>query len=129
MPMTDPFVNRFEVSVAGGALEVARAGAPPADADTVVVAVHGVASSHVVWRAHRLHQLAGHRDETAARRRGVNVGPPLAHRYPAAVSSFDMLTAQGHRTEKSEAGAAGPAPSSRLVAREKKPTAQVTRIP
>ena len=34
----------------GGALQVARAGAPPEDAGTVVLAVHGVTASMMTWR-------------------------------------------------------------------------------
>jgi pimeloyl-ACP methyl ester carboxylesterase len=39
-----------EVSVPGGTLRVARAGPPPAEADAVVLAVHGVTGSHVAFR-------------------------------------------------------------------------------
>jgi lipase len=46
----DPFGERYEVPVAGGALAVARAGVPVDEAEAVVLAVHGVASSHVIWR-------------------------------------------------------------------------------
>jgi lipase len=47
---SDPFAARFEVPVAGGALNVARAGPPPHAAEAIVLAVHGVAGSHMVWR-------------------------------------------------------------------------------
>jgi pimeloyl-ACP methyl ester carboxylesterase len=47
----DPFAARYDVPVAGGALRVARAGAEPESASSVVLAVHGIASSHLVWRA------------------------------------------------------------------------------
>lgn len=46
----DPFGGQYEVPVAGGALAVARAGVPVDEAEAVVLAVHGVASSHVIWR-------------------------------------------------------------------------------
>jgi pimeloyl-ACP methyl ester carboxylesterase len=49
--MTDPFVARSKVPVAGGRLEVARAGPTVARADNVVVAVHGITASHMAWRA------------------------------------------------------------------------------
>ena len=49
--MNDPFANRSEVPVAGGMLTVARAGAPPGEAEAVVLAVHGVTASHMAWRA------------------------------------------------------------------------------
>jgi lipase len=45
----DPFSARFEVPVAGGALQVARAGPPPDSADCVVLAAHGVTASLMTW--------------------------------------------------------------------------------
>ena len=48
--LSEPFHPLGEVSVAGGALRVARAGPPPAEADAVVLAVHGITSSHMAWR-------------------------------------------------------------------------------
>ena len=45
--MSDPFEVLSGVPVAGGSLAVACAGSP---AGAVVLAVHGVASAHVVWR-------------------------------------------------------------------------------
>jgi lipase len=47
---TDPFDGCFEVPVAGGALNVAYAGPPPQEAQAVVLAIHGVSASHMVWR-------------------------------------------------------------------------------
>ena len=44
----EPLACRVEVPVAGGTLHVARAGAP--DAERVVLAVHGVTGSLMVWR-------------------------------------------------------------------------------
>jgi lipase len=38
------------VDVPGGALQVARAGAPPEEASSVVLAVHGVTASMMTWR-------------------------------------------------------------------------------
>jgi pimeloyl-ACP methyl ester carboxylesterase len=46
---SDPFDARVEIPVAGGVLNVARAGALPWTADAVVVAVHGVTGSHLTW--------------------------------------------------------------------------------
>lgn len=56
--VSDPFEFRYEVPVSGGALQVARAGPQPHEADAVVLAVHGVTSSLEVWRAVARH-LAG----------------------------------------------------------------------
>jgi pimeloyl-ACP methyl ester carboxylesterase len=46
----DPFSARCDVPVAGGALHVARAGPPAADAETVVLAVHGVTATLMTFR-------------------------------------------------------------------------------
>jgi pimeloyl-ACP methyl ester carboxylesterase len=45
-----PFGARYRVPVAGGELDVSRTHLAPADAEVVVLAIHGVASSHMVWR-------------------------------------------------------------------------------
>jgi pimeloyl-ACP methyl ester carboxylesterase len=45
----EPFGTRYAVPVAGGDLLVARTDVSPRDADVVVLAIHGVASSHMVW--------------------------------------------------------------------------------
>jgi pimeloyl-ACP methyl ester carboxylesterase len=49
--LEDPFITRFEVPVAGGPLKVARAGIAVRNAETVVVAVHGITASHMAWRS------------------------------------------------------------------------------
>jgi lipase len=46
---SDPFQARLEVPVAGGVLNVGHAGALPRAAEAVVLAVHGVTSSHLTW--------------------------------------------------------------------------------
>ncbi|HEY6760145.1 MAG TPA: alpha/beta hydrolase [Baekduia sp.] len=48
---SDPFDEVFDVDVAGGPLRVARAGPPPGEADSVVLAVHGVTASLMTWRS------------------------------------------------------------------------------
>jgi lipase len=45
-----PFTDCYEVPVTGGKLHVARAGPLADEAAAVVLAVHGVASSHLIWR-------------------------------------------------------------------------------
>jgi lipase len=47
---SEPFATRYAVPVAGGDLCVARTDVSPSDADVVVLAIHGVASSHMIWR-------------------------------------------------------------------------------
>jgi pimeloyl-ACP methyl ester carboxylesterase len=49
--LSDPFGAEYAVPVSGGELHVAGAGADPRDALAVVVALHGIASAHVAWRA------------------------------------------------------------------------------
>jgi lipase len=46
-----PFGAGCAVPVAGGDLHVARAGPAPAEADAVVLAVHGITASHLAWLA------------------------------------------------------------------------------
>jgi pimeloyl-ACP methyl ester carboxylesterase len=48
--MSKPFEDQFGVDVAGGTLHVARAGPPPDQAESVVLAVHGVTASLMTWR-------------------------------------------------------------------------------
>lgn len=45
----NPFLETLAVPVEGGDLNVARAGATPADAEAVVVAAHGITASHLGW--------------------------------------------------------------------------------
>ena len=48
--VSDPYEVHYEVPVAGGMLRVARAGVRPEAADAVVLAVHGITSSLMIWR-------------------------------------------------------------------------------
>jgi lipase len=57
--LSEPFGTDYDVPVAGGALHVARTDVSPRDADVVVLAVHGIASSHMVWRP-TVRELAEH---------------------------------------------------------------------
>ncbi|HEX4679803.1 MAG TPA: alpha/beta fold hydrolase [Gaiellaceae bacterium] len=50
LQLSDPFEARYDVPVAGGKLHVALAGTPPDEADAVVLAIHGLTSSLMVWR-------------------------------------------------------------------------------
>jgi pimeloyl-ACP methyl ester carboxylesterase len=49
--LNNPFVSHSDVPVAGGPLRVAHAGASVADAESVVLAVHGITASHLAWQA------------------------------------------------------------------------------
>ena len=48
--LSDPFAECYDIAVAGGSLHVARAGAPPGDAESVVLALHGVTATLMTWR-------------------------------------------------------------------------------
>ena len=48
---SDPFHTYRPVTARSGALYVAQAGPPPNEADAVVLALHGITSSHVAFRA------------------------------------------------------------------------------
>jgi lipase len=50
LDMGEPFETVFEVPVAGGALTVARAGCEPAEAEGVVLALHGMTGTHMAYR-------------------------------------------------------------------------------
>jgi pimeloyl-ACP methyl ester carboxylesterase len=50
LQLSDPWEARHDVPVAGGELHVAYAGAPLDEADAVVLAVHGLTSSSMIWR-------------------------------------------------------------------------------
>jgi pimeloyl-ACP methyl ester carboxylesterase len=47
---SEPFQTYYDVPVAGGALTVAGAGPPPEAGGTVVLALHGMTSSHMAYR-------------------------------------------------------------------------------
>jgi lipase len=47
--MSDPFNNACGIPVAGGTLTVAKAGPPVEQAGGVVLAIHGIAASHLAW--------------------------------------------------------------------------------
>lgn len=49
--LSDPFHTYRRVEARGGALCVAQAGPEPKEADAVVLAVHGITSSHMAFRA------------------------------------------------------------------------------
>jgi pimeloyl-ACP methyl ester carboxylesterase len=90
----DPFDGLRGVPVAGGLLAVASAGPPASEADAVVLAVHGVASSHAVWRtvARELNGIGGSRTCLIApdlRGRARSAGLPGPYGQAAHVA--DML--------------------------------------
>ena len=89
----DPFACRFEVPVAGGALQVARAGTP--EAERVVLAIHGVTGSLMVWRT-----LARELDERicllAPDLRGRGRSRKVPGPYGLAVHVADLIAVLDH---------------------------------
>jgi pimeloyl-ACP methyl ester carboxylesterase len=90
--LSDPFADRFGVEVAGGTLHVARAGAPPEQADSVVLAVHGVTASLMTWRT-VARELAEHSGTTvlAPDLRGRGRSSTLPGPYGIASHVDDLL--------------------------------------
>ncbi|MCW3046608.1 MAG: alpha/beta hydrolase [Solirubrobacterales bacterium] len=97
--MSEPFQTYFEVPVAGGALSVARAGAPPEAGRTVVLTLHGMTSCHMVYRA-----VARELCNTAARpvcmlapdARGRGRSARLPEPYGIAVHVADLIAVLDH---------------------------------
>jgi pimeloyl-ACP methyl ester carboxylesterase len=92
----DPFTAHLPVPVAGGTLHLARSGPPPDEASAVVMAVHGVTSSHVAWRA-----VARELEGTgvcllAPDLRGRGGSEPLPGPYGFAAHIADLLAVLDH---------------------------------
>jgi pimeloyl-ACP methyl ester carboxylesterase len=87
----EPFAASGGVPVAGGELHVARSGPPAPEAAAVVLAIHGVASSHAVW-GDIARALSGTSTCLLApdlRGRGLSVGLPGP--YGMSVHAADLL--------------------------------------
>jgi lipase len=89
---TDPFTEH------GGALRVGRAGPAPAEAEVVVLAVHGISASHLAWRA-VVRDLVARRPDVCVlapdlRGRGRSAHLPPPERFSAHVG--DMVAVLDH---------------------------------
>jgi lipase len=51
LPKSEPFQRYFDVPVVGGAVAVAQAGSPPGAGRPVVLGIHGMTSTHMVYRS------------------------------------------------------------------------------
>jgi pimeloyl-ACP methyl ester carboxylesterase len=91
----DPFALRFEVPVAGGALHVARSGPPAAEADCVVLAVHGVTASLMTWRT-VARELDGGICLLAPDLRGRGLSAGLPGPYGMAAHVADLIAILDH---------------------------------
>jgi lipase len=91
--ISDPFHNSFEVVVAGGALRVVRAGAAPAEAWSVVLALHGMTGTHMVYRtvARELSRIAPDVCLLAPDLRGRGAGAQLPAPYGIGVHVDDLI--------------------------------------
>jgi pimeloyl-ACP methyl ester carboxylesterase len=94
---SDPFDDHFSVEVPGGALQVARAGPPPDDAESIVLAVHGVTASLMTWRT-VARKLAAHSRASflAPDLRGRGRSATLPGPYGSAVHVNDLIAVLDH---------------------------------
>jgi pimeloyl-ACP methyl ester carboxylesterase len=99
-PWNDPFTERFEVPVAGGALQVARAGPPADGAACVVLAAHGVTASLMTW-ATVARELDDHVCLLAPDLRGRGRSATLPGPYGMAAHVADLIAVLDHVDTKS----------------------------
>lgn len=90
MGRSDPFTSHREVPVEGGALHVAHAGPPAAEAAGVVLAAHGVTASLMTWRS-VARELAGHTAFLAPDLRGRGRSAGLPAPYGMATHVADLI--------------------------------------
>ena len=89
---TDPFDASARVPVAGGELLVARAGPPPAAAPVTVLLIHGMGSSHTIYRTvvrelRRRSDAAVLAPDLRGRGRSAHLPPP----YGLGVHAADLV--------------------------------------
>jgi lipase len=98
LPKGEPFKSYFTVPVVGGALTVARAGSPPREGRTVVLAIHGMTSSHMVYRtvARELSRAAPHICLLAPDLRGRGRSADLPPPYGIAAHVADLIAVLDH---------------------------------
>ena len=94
----EPFRDSFEVAVAGGTLHVARAGSPPAEAKSVVLALHGMTGTHMVYRtvARELARTAPDVCLLVPDLRGRGASARLPAPYGMAVHVADLIAVLDH---------------------------------
>jgi lipase len=98
LPKSEPFQRYFDVPVAGGAITVARAGAPPEAGRPVVLVIHGMTSSHMVYRtvARELARTAPHICLLAPDLRGRGRSADLPGPYGIAIHVADLIAVLDH---------------------------------
>jgi lipase len=95
---SEPFQTYFEVPVAGGTLNVARAGPPPEAGHTVVLALHGMTSCHMAYRTVARELCSGAQPITvlAPDLRGRGRSARLPEPYGIAVHVTDLIAVLDH---------------------------------
>jgi lipase len=95
---SEPFQAYFDVPVPGGALTVARAGAPPEPGGTVVLVLHGMTGSHMVYRtvARELCRSARPVCLLAPDLRGRGLSAHLPEPYGIGVHIDDLISVLDH---------------------------------
>jgi lipase len=95
---SEPFQTYFEVPVAGGPLTVARAGQPPESGCPVVLVLHGMSGTHMVYRT-VARELSGYAQPIcliAPDLRGRGRSADLPEPYGIAVHVADLIAVLDH---------------------------------
>jgi lipase len=95
---SEPFQTYFDVPVAGGALTVARAGRPPEAGRTVVLGLHGMTGTHMIYRTVARELCRGARPMCllAPDLRGRGRSAHLPEPYGLAVHVADLIAVLDH---------------------------------
>jgi lipase len=95
---SEPFQTYFDVPVAGGALTVARAGPPPEAGRTIVLGLHGMTGTHMIYRtvARELGRSARPVCVLAPDLRGRGRSAHLPEPYGFAVHVADLIAVLDH---------------------------------
>jgi lipase len=95
---SDPFQRYFHVPVPGGALSVAHSGPPPGSGRAVLLALHGMTSSHMAYRtvARELRRAAPDACLLAPDLRGRGRSASVREPYGIAVHVADLIAVLDH---------------------------------
>ena len=95
---SEPFQTYFDVPVAGGALTVARAGTPPEAGRSVVLGLHGMTGTHMIYRTVARELCRGARPMCllAPDLRGRGRSAHLPEPYGIAVHVADLIAVLDH---------------------------------
>jgi lipase len=95
---SEPFQTYFDVPVAGGSLAVAQAGPPPEPGRPVVLGLHGMSGSHMIYRTVARHMGREERPPTliAPDLRGRGLSAELPEPYGMTTHVADLLAVLDH---------------------------------